>query len=341
MSRSLLLRLIAALGALALIAGACGGDDDDGQTATDDGDAAAIDEADGGSDDTAGEDGEADAGAEVSEPTPAPTPDGTCAAADVDPAADATDLTVKPPVALPAEAPTELVTEDLVTGDGAAAASGDYVIMQYVGVSCSTGEQFDASWDRGQPFPFVLGEGSVIAGWDQGIEGMTVGSRRVLTIPPDLGYGDQGSGSGSILPGETLIFVVDLIGLVPADATLVDPEVPAEPATELVTEDLVVGEGAEAGPGSLVWVHYRGVGQESGEQFDASIERGFDQPFAFVLGSGQVIAGWEQGIEGMQVGGVRQITIPADLAYGDAGAGGGLIAPGETIVFTVELYAVL
>jgi peptidylprolyl isomerase len=84
--------------------------------------------------------------------------------------------------------------------------------MQYVGVAWSTGEQFDASWDRGQPFSFGLGQGMVISGWDQGVAGMKVGGRRRLTIPPELGYGSRGAG-GVIKGGETLVFVVDLLGV--------------------------------------------------------------------------------------------------------------------------------
>ena len=87
--------------------------------------------------------------------------------------------------------------------------AGHTVRAHYVGVAHSTGEEFDASWNRGDPLEFRLGVGMVIAGWDQGIEGMKVGGRRRLTIPPHLAYGDRGAG-GAIKPGETLIFVVDL-----------------------------------------------------------------------------------------------------------------------------------
>lgn len=123
------------------------------------------------------------------------------------------DLSVKPIVEIPAgPPPTELIIEDLVVGEGSAAQAGTSPSMQYVGHSWSTGKQFDASWDRGQPFSFRLGEGQVIAGWDQGVAGMKVGGRRRLTIPPELGYGARGAG-GAIGPNETLVFVVDLLAV--------------------------------------------------------------------------------------------------------------------------------
>ncbi len=106
--------------------------------------------------------------------------------------------------------PAGLEIDDLVAGDGKEASAGATVLAHYVGVAHSTGEEFDASYNRGQPLSFRLGVGQVIAGWDQGIQGMKVGGRRKLVIPPHLGYGDQGAGS-AISPGETLIFVVDLV----------------------------------------------------------------------------------------------------------------------------------
>lgn len=108
------------------------------------------------------------------------------------------------------EAPTELEITDLTVGDGAEAASGNTVSVHYVGVAHSTGEEFDASYNRGNPLQFRLGIGQVIEGWDTGVQGMKVGGRRRLVIPPHLGYGSRGAG-GVIKPGETLIFVVDLL----------------------------------------------------------------------------------------------------------------------------------
>jgi peptidylprolyl isomerase len=119
----------------------------------------------------------------------------------------------KPTVEIPdGPAPTELVIEDIEEGDGAEAKSGDQVSVNYVGVLFDGGKEFDASFDRGQPFEFQLGAGSVIPGWDQGVEGMKVGGRRQLVIPPDLGYGAQGS-PPDIPPNATLVFVIDLLSV--------------------------------------------------------------------------------------------------------------------------------
>ena len=125
----------------------------------------------------------------------------------------AVDTSVKPEITIPKEeAPATLISCDVVEGDGPEAVAGQPVTVQYVGVSWSTGEEFDASWDRGQPFSFALGQGTVIQGWDQGVAGMKVGGRRELIIPPQLGYGEAGAG-GIIAPNETLVFVVDLLAV--------------------------------------------------------------------------------------------------------------------------------
>ena len=119
----------------------------------------------------------------------------------------------KPEIDFPEDpAPSALEITDLAEGDGAEATVGATAVVHYVGVAYSTGEEFDASWNRGQTFAFPLGGGNVIAGWDQGVVGMKVGGRRKLVIPPDLAYGQRGAGS-VIAPGETLIFVVDLVDL--------------------------------------------------------------------------------------------------------------------------------
>jgi peptidylprolyl isomerase len=171
------------LAALALVLAACGDDDSEqpaAQPAT---------------------------GAETS-PAPAET------APEAAPAGDSeisTNLKEKPAIPQQSgEPPAELKKEDIVKGKGATAKEGDNVSVQYVGVNYSNGQEFDASWNRGEPFEFTLGANMVIPGWDEGVAGMKEGGRRMLTIPPDKGYGPQGTPDGSIPPNETLVFVIDL-----------------------------------------------------------------------------------------------------------------------------------
>jgi peptidylprolyl isomerase len=119
----------------------------------------------------------------------------------------------KPEIDFPGgEPPADLEIKDIWEGDGPVAKAGDTVSVHYVGVAFSSGEEFDASWNRGAPLRFQLGVGQVIPGWDQGVQGMKVGGRRQLTIPAHLAYGDRGAGN-AIKPGETLIFVCDLVSV--------------------------------------------------------------------------------------------------------------------------------
>ena len=119
----------------------------------------------------------------------------------------------KPTVTIPqTDAPSELITTDIVVGTGDEATKGKNVSVHYVGVAWSNGRQFDASWDRTEPFEFRLGAGQVIQGWDEGVAGMRIGGRRQLTIPPHMGYGSRGAG-GVIKGNETLVFIVDLLNV--------------------------------------------------------------------------------------------------------------------------------
>jgi peptidylprolyl isomerase len=119
----------------------------------------------------------------------------------------------KPEIDFPEDPPpADLEVTEITVGAGQEASAGNTVSVHYVGVAHSTGEEFDASWNRGSPLDFRLGVGQVISGWDQGVQGMKVGGRRRLTIPPEMGYGSRGAG-GVIKGGETLVFVVDLLGV--------------------------------------------------------------------------------------------------------------------------------
>ena len=143
----------------------------------------------------------------------AATPQATATDSDVEGTVTVTgELGSKPTIKVTPDNPTppaEMVVKDIKKGTGKEAKSGDTVSVQYVGALYHNNTVFDNSWDKGQPFSFPLGQGQVIKGWDQGVEGMKVGGRRELVIPPDLGYGAQGS-PPTIPGGSTLVFVVDL-----------------------------------------------------------------------------------------------------------------------------------
>jgi peptidylprolyl isomerase len=125
------------------------------------------------------------------------------------------DTSTKPVLPKPTGSPPRrLVTEDVVKGKGPPAEAGDTVTVNYLGVAFSTGEDFDNSWDRGQPIKLRLGAGQVIKGWDKGLVGMREGGRRILTIPPELAYGRQGY-PPAIAPNETLVFVIDMVKITP------------------------------------------------------------------------------------------------------------------------------
>ncbi|MCI0399439.1 MAG: FKBP-type peptidyl-prolyl cis-trans isomerase [Chloroflexi bacterium] len=225
----------------------------------------------------------------------------------------------------------------LEEGDGPSPQPGDVVSVHYTG-TLEDGAQFDSSLDRGQPISFPLGQGRVIAGWDEGIALLRQGSKARLIIPPELAYGERGA-SGVIPPNATLTFEVELVGIQPGA-----PVAPAEvdEADYTTTDsglkyfDLVEGQGVSPQAGQRVAVHYTGWLLD-GTKFDSSLDRA--EPFVFALGAGDVIAGWDEGVATMKVGGRRQLVIPAELGYGAQGAGG-VIPPNATLVFEVELLEI-
>jgi peptidylprolyl isomerase len=273
------------------------------------------------------------------DPTPTPQPAPPAAAATAETAASTT-ITESVDIAVNENTITTgsgLMYSALVTGTGAAPQAGDIVSVHYTG-TLTNGTVFDASYGRGQPIEFPLGQGAVIPGWDEGIALMNVGGKAVLTIPPELGYGERGAG-GVIPPNATLVFQVELVGIrpgAPAAATEVDAAGYLTTTSGLKYHDFVVGDGPSPQSGQQVTVHYTGWLLDGGK-FDSSLDRG--QPFVFTIGAGQVIPGWDEGVMSMKVGGKRQLVIPPDLGYGEAGAGG-VIPPNATLVFEVELLGV-
>lgn len=226
---------------------------------------------------------------------------------------------------------------EVLAGTGAVPKPGDIVSVHYTG-KLTDGKKFDSSVDRGQPFQFPLGAGRVIKGWDEGIALMKKGGKAVLTIPPELGYGARGAG-GAIPPNATLVFEVELVDILqgaPAVPNKVNEADYQTTASGLKYYDFVVGTGAAPQKGKQVIVHYTGW-LADGKKFDSSLDRG--EPFAFPIGVGQVIGGWDEGVMGMKIGGKRQLLIPPDLGYGASGAGGA-IPPNATLIFEVELLDV-
>lgn len=223
---------------------------------------------------------------------------------------------------------------DSVVGTGKEAVIGKTVVVHYTGwlrdpqAENQHGKSFDSSVGRG-PFSFNLGEGRVIRGWEQGVQGMKVGGKRTLQIPSTLAYGPRGAGRGVIPPDADLIFDIELLDVINM------------PEVEKI--DSKIGKGDEAKSGNTVTVHYTGwlrdpkAKGQKGKEFDSSRKR---EAFSFTVNGGEVIRGWDLGVQGMKIGGKRTLIIPAALAYGAREVGNGLIPANSDLVFDVELLKV-
>ncbi len=226
---------------------------------------------------------------------------------------------------------------DLVPGPGAALATGQTLSVHYTGW-LADGTRFDSNVG-GAAFPFVLGAGQVIAGWERGFDGAHVGGTRQLLIPPGLAYGLTGQGN---IPGNAVLVFnvqIDSAQVVTVENTQFSPSLNVDLAssTKLPNgeyyRDLVAGSGAAVSAGQMLAVHYTGW-LADGSKFDSNVGGG---AFSFVLGGGRVIAGWDQGFGGAHVGGTRQLLIPPELGYGLSGSGP--IPPNAVLVFSVQIDA--
>ena len=244
----------------------------------------------------------------------------------------------------------------LVQGRGATVTQGERVSVDYVGINGTDGKEFDTSFGK-RPASFMVDPTKVIKGFATGLAGATVGSRILLAIPPQDGYGTQGVPAVGIGPADTLLFVIDVKSastlLSRATGTPVKPKkglptvkldakgrptitLPSGHApTSLVAQPLIVGRGAKVAVGDTITVQYTGVIWPGGRQFDSSWSRG--APAQFPIGTGKVINGWDKGLVGRTVGSQILMVIPPDDGYGAAGSPQAGIKGTDTLVFVVDI----
>lgn len=220
----------------------------------------------------------------------------------------------------------ELVVTDVSEGDGAVIQPGQTLIVSYTG-RFADGTIFDSTAEKGENFTFTFGVGQVLEGWDEGLAGMRVGGERRLDIPSHMAFGGQGQcfsdGTCAVPPNTDVSY----------DVTIV------EIFDYVRIEDVQPGDGRIAEFADIVFVEYIGTLPAYGDRvFDASNARPED--FFFTIGGGGVISGFEQGIVGMRVGGIRELDIPPVLGYGGFGSGSA-VPPWAVLKFRVELTQIV
>jgi len=245
----------------------------------------------------------------------------------------------KPEVEIPDEIPTELQITVIEEGTGPEAAAGDTVIVDYVGVRTRDGVEFDNSYDRFEPFPVVLGQGGVIAGWDQGLVGVQTGTRVRLDIPSDLAYGAEARGD-IIGENEALTFLIDVRAVIqpadPADAPTEMGVPESEGATETTFTDLIEGEGPELEAGQTGIINYVLFRGDNGVLLESSWEA---DPVPVPTAEGG-FPGFVNGLPGMKVGGRRAIIVPPADAFGPEGNPQLGLPAGSDMIIVVDLLGV-
>jgi len=232
--------------------------------------------------------------------------------------------------------PEDLVVEDLRPGWGVEAKSGDLLETQFVAVKID-GQPFESTWEYdNRRFSFHLGEDEASPGWERGLRGMEVGGRRELIVP-----GDMASRYGVLPPEESLVYIIELVGVAPPQLDgrkkprVVVP--PGKPPEKLGARDLIEGRGPEAKRGDIVTMNYFSR-HYTGQPFSNSWDDG--HPFRIRLGAGtyKSIPGWEEGLPGMRVGGRRELIVPPDWIYQDGARPDS--KPSETLVYVIDLMGI-
>ncbi|MCZ3386999.1 MAG: FKBP-type peptidyl-prolyl cis-trans isomerase [Actinomycetia bacterium] len=250
--------------------------------------------------------------------------------------------------------PSDLVVKTLSQGSGPSVEAGETIVVDYAGVRWEDGQTFDSSFDRGSPVGFGIGVGASIPGWDTGLVGVKAGTRVLMVLPPDEAYGDTSPGE-PIQAGDTLVFVVDVLGshagneaaggepapteddslpyvsITPKEPQIVPPA--GDPSSRLIVMPVVVGDGPGVKNGDTVVVQYKGVLWRNGEEFDSSWSR--KEPFVTTIGQGAVIPAWDKGLVGQTVGSRVMLVFPPKDGYGEAGSG--QIKGTDTMIFAVDI----
>jgi len=244
----------------------------------------------------------------------------------------------KPTVSVPSELPTTLEITDIAVGTGPQAATGDAVIVHYVGVRTADGAEFDNSFDRGKPLEVTLGAGGVIDGWEQGLVGIQQGGRRQLDIPAELAYGDSPPGGGIIAPGDALSFIVVAVAVLPTSDVADEPQITLEPADNIgaiKSTELVEGTGASAADGQTVAIRLVAFRADTGEKLSSSWG---EPPLTFLYGADTTAyVGMLAAVKDMKVGGRRQVQIPFTLMFDSLGSEGLGLPPSIDIVMVIDL----
>jgi peptidylprolyl isomerase len=295
-------------------------------------------------------------------PTPSPTSAPKIVSGPVPAITAGTGFNQKPTVAKGTGTPSkDLAVKTVIAGDGPKIAAGDYIQVNYLGQIWSTAKVFDTSFGR-SPYTNIIGQGKVIPGWDQGLVGQKVKSRVELAIPPALGYGSSGNAQAGIKGTDTLVFVVDILQRFNAQSSVTGKNVPqtdaalpkvgtntdgkapsitvpkgAKPPAKLVSEYVIEGDGPVVSASDTLLLQYKGVVWTTGKEFDSSYQHG--QLAAFPLA--QLIKGWQQGLAGKKAGSRVMLVTPPDLAYGAQPPSGSGIPANATLVFTLDILAVL